>query len=106
MLRVPKDRMRERSPGILRAPRHRRASLWTPAVAPGAVFHYPANCQRVDAVYNAGIGRYCALGTIMRAVGIFDAPNPGGHGRRCCTAGGTWRNMDIACRPSGFQATA
>ncbi|MGA2114106.1 MAG: hypothetical protein ABSH56_05085 [Bryobacteraceae bacterium] len=38
--------------------------VWTANVThQSAVFLYPANCQRVDVVYDAGIGRYLlALG--------------------------------------------
>jgi hypothetical protein len=44
------------------------------------VFAYPANCQRVDVVYDAGIGRYLmALGyDHTGGWGLFDAPEPWG----------------------------
>ena len=55
--------------------------VWTANVTrQGAVFHYPANCQRVDVVYNTGIGRYLmALGyDHAGGWGLFDAPEPWG----------------------------
>ena len=55
--------------------------VWTADVARrGAVFAYPANCQRVDVVYDAGIGRYLmALGyDHAGGWGLFDAPEPWG----------------------------
>jgi CubicO group peptidase (beta-lactamase class C family) len=55
--------------------------VWTPDVTRrGAAFQYPANCQRVDVVYNAGIGRYLmALGyDHAGGWGLFDAPEPWG----------------------------
>jgi CubicO group peptidase (beta-lactamase class C family) len=55
--------------------------VWTADVARrGAVFQYPANCNRVDAVYDAGIGRYLmALGyDHAGGWGLFDAPEPWG----------------------------
>ena len=82
LARVPKDRIRERNAWEFfeRLDTGGRP-VWTPAVARrGAVFHYPANCQRVDAVYNAGIGRYLlALGyDHAGGWGLFDAPEPWG----------------------------
>ena len=55
--------------------------VWTPEVARrGTVFAYPANCQRVDAVYDAGIGRYLLAVGYDHAGGwgLFDAPKPWG----------------------------
>ncbi len=55
--------------------------VWTANVTrQSAVFRYPANCQRVDVVYNAGIGRYLmALGyDHAGGWGLFDAPEPWG----------------------------
>ncbi len=55
--------------------------VWTADVARrGEVLHYPANCERVDAVYNAGLGRYLlALGyDHTGGWGLFDAPEPWG----------------------------
>ncbi len=82
LARVAKDRMRDRSSWEFfeRLDAGGRP-IWTPDVTRhGAVFHYPANCQRVDAVYNAGIGRYLlALGyDHAGGWGLFDAPEPWG----------------------------
>jgi CubicO group peptidase (beta-lactamase class C family) len=82
LARVAKDRIRDRSSWEFfeRLDAGGRP-IWTPDVTRrGAVFHYPANCQRVDAVYNAGIGRYLlALGyDHAGGWGIFDAPEPWG----------------------------
>jgi len=55
--------------------------VWTADLARrGAMFVYPANCQRVDVVYDAGIGRYLmALGyDHAGGWGLFDAPEPWG----------------------------
>jgi hypothetical protein len=55
--------------------------VWTADVTRrGAVFQYSANCQRVDVVYDAGIGRYLmALGyDHAGGWGLFDAPEPWG----------------------------
>ncbi len=82
LARAPKDRIRERSAWEFfeRLDAGGRP-VWTADIARrGAVFHYPANCQRVDAVYNAGIGRYLlALGyDHAGGWGLFDAPEPWG----------------------------
>ena len=55
--------------------------VWTADLARrGAMFVYPANCQRVDVVYDAGIGRYLmALGyDHAGGWGLFDGPEPWG----------------------------
>lgn len=55
--------------------------VWTADVTRrGAVFAYPANCERADVVYNAGLGRYLmALGyDHAGGWGLFDAPEPWG----------------------------
>ena len=46
----------------------------------GAVFTFPGHCERVDAVYDAGIQRYLlAVGyNHAGAWGIYDAPEPWG----------------------------
>ena len=82
LARVAKDRIRERGAWEF----YERVDaggrpVWTADVTRrGAVFHYPANCQRVDGVYNAGIGRYLmALGyDHAGGWGLFDAPEPWG----------------------------
>jgi len=80
--RAPKDRLRE--PGAWEF-FERLASdgqpVWTPDFRRhGAVFQYPANCQRVDAVYDAWLRRY--LLTVgydhTGGWGLFDAPEPWG----------------------------
>lgn len=82
LARVAKDRIRERKAWEFcqRVDASGRP-VWTADVTGrGAVFHYPANCQRVDVVYNAGIGRYLmALGyDHAGGWGLFDAPEPWG----------------------------
>jgi CubicO group peptidase (beta-lactamase class C family) len=82
LARVAKDRIRERSAWEFfeRLDDGGRA-VWTAEVARrGAVFRYPANCQRVDAVYDRGIGRYLlAVGyDHSGGWGLFDAPEPWG----------------------------
>ena len=55
--------------------------LWTTdATQAGAVFVYPANCQRVDVVYDAGIKRYLMALAFDHTGGwgLFDAPEPWG----------------------------
>ncbi|MCW5983524.1 MAG: serine hydrolase [Bryobacteraceae bacterium] len=55
--------------------------VWTKNIAErGHVFSYAGHCQRVDAVYNPGLGRYLlALGYGHGGGwGIFDAPEPWG----------------------------
>jgi CubicO group peptidase (beta-lactamase class C family) len=82
LARVPKQHIRERSAweffqGVDAAGR----PIWTADIARrGAVFSYPANCERVDTVYDAGIGRYLlALGYDHDGGwGLFDAPAPWG----------------------------
>lgn len=82
LARVPKDRIRDRSAWEF----YERTGgggrpVWTSDITHrGAVFAYPANCQRVDVVYDAGIGRYLmALGyDHAGGWGLFDAPEPWG----------------------------
>jgi len=82
LARVPKDRIRERSAWEFYD--HLDAGgrpVWTADVARrGPVFAYPANCRRVDVVYDAGIGRYLmALAYDQNGGwGLFDAPEPWG----------------------------
>jgi CubicO group peptidase (beta-lactamase class C family) len=82
LARVPKGRIRERGAweffGRL-DPAGQPA--WTSDVTlRGAVFAYPANCQRVDVVYDPGIKRYLmAVGYDHDGGwGLFDAPEPWG----------------------------
>jgi CubicO group peptidase (beta-lactamase class C family) len=46
----------------------------------GHVFAYPTHCERLDAVYNPGIGRYLLTVSFGhgKGWGIFDAPKPWG----------------------------
>jgi CubicO group peptidase (beta-lactamase class C family) len=82
LARVPKDRIRDRAAWEFFERRDADGSpVWTPDVTRrGAVFQYPANCQRADAVYDAGIARYLlALGyDHAGGWGLFDAPEPWG----------------------------
>ncbi|HEV3197151.1 MAG TPA: serine hydrolase [Bryobacteraceae bacterium] len=82
LARVAKDRIRDRGAWefFQRLDAGGRP-VWTADVTRrGAVFAYPANCNRVDAVYDAGIGRYLmALGyDHAGGWGLFDAPEPWG----------------------------
>ena len=82
LARVPKDRIRERGAWeyFERIDDGGRA-IWTRELARGGeVFHYPANCQRVDAVYDAGIRRYLLAVSYDHdgGWGLFDAPEPWG----------------------------
>jgi len=82
LARVPKDRIRERSAWeFFKVAGSNGQPLWTPDIAlRGEVFHYPANCQRIDVVFNAGLGRYLlALGyDHAGGWGLFDSPEPWG----------------------------
>jgi CubicO group peptidase (beta-lactamase class C family) len=82
LARVPKHRIRERAAWeFFERLDEAGRPVWTADIARrGAVFQYPANCQRVDAVYDAGIGRYLmALGyDHAGGWGLFDAPEPWG----------------------------
>jgi hypothetical protein len=82
LARAPKARLRDRASwtffaGLDGAGR----PVWTGDIAKRRpVFEYPANCQRVDVVYDAGIRRYLmALGyDHAGGWGLFDAPEPWG----------------------------
>jgi CubicO group peptidase (beta-lactamase class C family) len=82
LARAPKDRLRDRTAWQFFErldPTGRPA--WTGDIThAGPVFCYPSNCQRVDAVFNPGLGRYLlALGyDHSGAWGLFDAPEPWG----------------------------
>jgi hypothetical protein len=82
LARAPKDRIRDRSSWeFFERLDGGGRPVWTADIARrGAVFHYPANCQRVDAVYNAGMGRYLLAVGYDHAGGwgLFDAPEPWG----------------------------
>jgi hypothetical protein len=82
LARAPKDRVRDRGAWEFfeRLDRAGRP-VWSRDIARrGNIFSYPANCQRVDVVYDAGIGRYLmALGyDHSGGWGLFDAPEPWG----------------------------
>jgi len=82
LARVAKDRIRDRAAWEL----YERVDgagrpVWTADITRrSTVFQYPANCQRVDVVYNAGIGRYLMAVGYDHAGGwgLFDAPEPWG----------------------------
>ena len=82
LARVAKDRIAERSAWEFFE--HLDAAgrpVWTPDIGKrGAVFSYPANSNRVDAVFDSGIGRYLlALGyDHSGGWGLFDAAEPWG----------------------------
>jgi hypothetical protein len=82
LARVPKDRIRDRNAWeFYEGMDSSGTPLWTADIGRrGSVFSYPANCNRVDAVHNAGIGRYLlTLGYDHSGEwGLFDAPEPWG----------------------------
>jgi CubicO group peptidase (beta-lactamase class C family) len=82
LARVPKERIRDRAAWeFFDRLDDRGQPVWTADIARrGVVFRYPANCQRVDAVYDAGIGRYLLAVGYDHAGGwgLFDAPEPWG----------------------------
>ncbi|HWC95925.1 MAG TPA: serine hydrolase [Candidatus Sulfopaludibacter sp.] len=82
LARAPKDRIRDRAAWqFLERLDDAGKPVWTADVARrGAVFSYPANCGRVDAVYDPGIRRYLmALAYDHEGGwGLFDAPEPWG----------------------------
>jgi CubicO group peptidase (beta-lactamase class C family) len=82
LARVPKNRIRERDAWEFfeRLDAGGR-TVWSADITRrGPVFRYPANCQRVDAVYNRGLGRYLlAMGyDHAGGWGLFDAQEPWG----------------------------
>jgi hypothetical protein len=82
LARAPKDRLRDRAAweffqGLDSGGR----PLWNKDVKRrGTVFAYPANCGRVDVVYDPGIRRYLMALAYDHAGGwgLFDAPEPWG----------------------------
>jgi len=82
LARVAKDRIRERASWeFLERLDAGGRPVWTADLTRrGAVFEYPANCERVDVVYDAGIGRYLMALAYdhIGGWGLFDAPEPWG----------------------------
>ncbi len=82
LARVAKDRIRDRTAWeFFERVDAAGRPVWTADVTRrAAVFQYPANCQRVDVVFNAGIGRYLMAVGYDHAGGwgLFDAPEPWG----------------------------
>jgi hypothetical protein len=82
LARVPAGRIRERAAWEFFEQIDAYGNpVWTPDIhRRGAVFRYPANCQRVDVVYDPGIKRYLmALAYDQEGGwGLFDAPEPWG----------------------------
>ena len=82
LARVPKDKIRERTAyEFFERLDAGGEPVWTAEITErGAVFSYPEKVQRVDAVFNPGLGRYLlALGYGHGGGwGIFDAPEPWG----------------------------
>ena len=70
LARVPQARIRERAAWQFFDHLDENGQpLWTGDVGRrGSVFHYPANCERVDVVYDAGIKRYLT-GARLRSCG-------------------------------------
>lgn len=82
LARVPRDKMREREEYEFYKGRDGGGRpLWGHCIEERTpIFVFRGNCQRLDIVYNAGIGRYLlALGFDHRGSwGLFDAPEPWG----------------------------
>jgi len=82
LARVPKSRIRDREAyEFFKGMDDEGKPLWTDDIEARAhVFAFHGNCQRLDVVYNPGIGRYLmALGFNHRGGwGLFDAPEPWG----------------------------
>jgi len=82
LARVGKKKIRDRSAYEFFAKLDRSGSpTWTRELAKrGAVFRFPGHCERLDAVYNAGIERYMMTVSYGHGGGwgIFDAPAPWG----------------------------
>ena len=82
LARAPKARLRERSAWEFyeRLDRDGHPQWTTDIARRGQIFLYPANCQRVDVVYDAGIQRYLMALSYDHAGGwgLFDAPEPWG----------------------------
>ncbi len=82
LARVPKTRIIERAAWeFYEGLDGEGRALWTRDVSRrGTVFAYPANCGRVDVVYDAGIRRYLMALAYDHASGwgLFDAPEPWG----------------------------
>ena len=82
LARAPKDRVRDRNAYefFARLDDNGRP-VWTPDIHQrGGVLNYPGHCERTDAVYHSGLGRYLlAMGyNHDGGWGIFDAPEPWG----------------------------
>ncbi len=81
LARVLKSKLRDRSAYEFLTSATDESPKWSPDIASRShVFHYPAHCERLDVIYNAGIARY--LMTVSfghgQGWGIFDAPHPWG----------------------------
>ena len=77
LARAPKDRLRDRAAWEF----WKGNGEWARDIAQRApVFRFPQHCQRVDAVYNAGLKRYLLAVAYNRqgGWGIYDAPDPWG----------------------------
>jgi CubicO group peptidase (beta-lactamase class C family) len=82
LARAPKDRIRERAAWeFFERTGADGQPFWIPEAARrGSVFRYPANCRRIDVVYNPGIRRYLMALAYDHTGGwgLFDAPEPWG----------------------------
>jgi CubicO group peptidase (beta-lactamase class C family) len=82
LARAPRNKLRERTAWeFLARLDASRKPVWTADItARGGVFEFPGHCQRVDAVYNAGLKRYLLAVGYNHAGGwgIYDAPEPWG----------------------------
>ena len=82
LARVPKGRIRERGAYefFVRSDDAGRPPWSKDIRERGGVFRYSGHCQRTDAVYSAGLGRYLLLVGYSHGGGwgVFDAPEPWG----------------------------
>jgi hypothetical protein len=80
LARVPRARIREQGAYEFFVKRESEP-IWSKRIEErGGVFEYPGHCERLDAIYNRGLGRY--LLTVSyghgHGWGLFDSPSPWG----------------------------
>src|SRR5262249_41625744 len=81
LARVHTNRIRQREEYEFFTETNGGTGQWTRDItARGHVFKYPGHCERLDAVYDAGLGRYLLALSFGhgKGWGIFDAPSPWG----------------------------
>jgi CubicO group peptidase (beta-lactamase class C family) len=82
LARVPKSRVQDRTAYEFFTKRNDDGSAsWSADIASrGHVLHYPGHCERLDVVYDAGIGRYLMAVSFGhgKGWGLFDSAHPWG----------------------------